>query len=826
MALSSPSPPSSDRKRPFEEAAKGCVPLNAPSLSSPPCKKAARQPAEKSDAIVDLLDDEGGSDDEVEFVGEAKPQKKVRFHEIEHEVKYFKRYPVEGPSPSLSAIDEEETSAHSSSVHPSSEHSRATADFTILSSNHGRARRQLRRISKHDLRAAIKHGVKTPAHPGRVGERRWKFVHNGLVYITDETCRHEITSYREEVRIDPYPVSLQMEERHVETKRILKEEPYLATGHTYIIMDQSGSMRDSDVDGFVSRSHAAYGTLALEFIAEQLNQRGPNQDDLFAESVTLVEMRDEGRAVFDQPQPLDWILFNRLLQRPNIARPSSHGNYNESIQLVAKMMMREYNALLKDGADPEDLPFFSLVFLSDGRPSDFRTLESERRTEILKTLVGPVKERFSFYAMGIGARDTEFGALQSMVNTVAENGGTAQFVHAGVSTVKLSETFSNISSTLTSHRTTLLGDEDANRSEKVKKDFTMRRTGNVVGLKMPSQFFVNGDQHSITRYRFNKGLLRRNADPWIDAKLANHGANGIEVETEPFGRGAERLAYRFHEIKKDGAGCKRVGKTMVAKDSLHLNENETKESFHQDFCHIQRTAYDLAESFNSAVRLAPPLRSATEETKPPTLRFMLPHVYTIKDKGTDEEKGYLVEKMLPGKFLKFNSNNGYVRGAKDGVHSTRTMELVSGKVHLEEFVQAFSHWVYEHTDHKMIVVDLQGVLNEEGRYPEFQLTDPAICTRLGERFGKTDMRLRGIRRFCTTHRCGTVCKGLGLKCITTTPGAEPDNRTAGFHFGGRAGKGGGGGSGRNGSGGRAHQPGAARANGNLGWCIDRSGYKS
>mmetsp|Transcript_24617 Transcript_24617/g.53064 ORF Transcript_24617/g.53064 Transcript_24617/m.53064 type:complete len:99 (+) Transcript_24617:2199-2495(+) len=92
------------------------------------------------------------------------------------------------------------------------------------------------------------------------------------------------------------------------------------------------------------------------------------------------------------------------------------------------------------------------------------------------------------------------------------------------------------------------------------------------------------------------------------------------------------------------------------------------------------------------------------------------------------------------------------------------MELVSGRVKLEEFVQSFSRWVYEHSNHHMIVCDLQGVLNEEGRYPTYQLTDPAICTRYrnGQRYGKTDMRINGIRKFCTTHRCGLVCKGLGL----------------------------------------------------------------
>mmetsp|Transcript_24435 Transcript_24435/g.52819 ORF Transcript_24435/g.52819 Transcript_24435/m.52819 type:complete len:814 (-) Transcript_24435:132-2573(-) len=805
--------PLSDRKRPFEEE-EGFLPLSPPSSSFQPRRKSARLPlfvarvvnnsSSSSDKgsiiggdsgflskgegkivagnheVIDLLgvddnrSDDGTefvkhepsnnpNDDEVKFVKEIKPKKSVRFSEIEHEVCYFKRDPMEQM---FASIDEnEQASINSSGMrHPSSEHSRATADFTVISSHHGRARRSLRRISKHDLRAAVKYGKKVSAHPNiRTGEHRWKFVHNGLVYITDSTCTREITSYKEAITIDPYPMSIPMMEHHTELKRILNEEPYLCTGHTFVIIDQSGSMRNSDVDGFKSRSHAAYGTLSLEFIAQQLSQR-PNQNDLFAESVTVIEMKEEPTAIFERI-PFDWILFNRLLKRPNIARPSYGGNYNESLTLVKEMILEEYNNLLEDGAEQEELPNFSLVFLSDGKPSDCNPGHARERTEILKSLVDSLKGRFSCYAMGIGAPETEFEVLQSMVDTVKVNGGSGQFVHAGTSTVKLSQTFSQISSTMTSNRTTLLGEENiptVNKGPKVQKDFTMRETGKTVGKKMPSDKFIVGKGYTINRFRFDIAAFENKREPWRWADFANYGANGLEIESKPFGKGSERLAYRFHEIKQDVHGCKRVGKTMVAKNSVHLIERETKEAFHQDFCLVQATAYNLAEKYNTAVRTSPLLKSTTEEAKPPELRFLLCHVYTITNDETKEEKGYLVEKMLPGKFTKYNSNNGYVKGVSNGDNNTHTIELASGRVKLEEFIQSFSHWVYEHTAHKMIVCDLQGVLNKEGRFPEYLLTDPAICTRKGQRYGKTDMRLNGIRKFCMTHRCGPVCQGLGL----------------------------------------------------------------
>jgi len=579
--------------------------------------------------------------------------------------------------------------------------------------------------------------------------------------------KREITSYREEIHIEKYPVSLPMMEHHTELKRILKEEPYLCTGHTYIIVDQSGSMREADVDGFRSRSHAAYGTLSLEFLAEQLSSR-PNPQDLFAESVTVVEMREEGEVIFYK-EPFDWVLFNRLLKRPNISRPSFGGNYNKSLEKVSQMIQKEHSNLLSDGVEHGDLPNFSLVFLSDGKPSDTTPAKNvKERASILTSLSVSLKDKFSLFALGVGNREAEFEQLQLMVDTVTKNGGNGQFVHAGISTVKLANTFSQISNTLTSQRTTLLDSALPNpntKMPKVAKDIEQRETGKIVGKTMPSQKYTR-KTHTITRYRFDKD--RSKSNPWQAVDLATHGANGVEVETKFFGKGSERLAFRFHEL----ANQKRVGKMLVAKNSVHLNENETKESFHHDFCHVQSTAYDLAEKFNTAVRNAPLLQSTflptnrEYYTKPPELKFMLCHVYSIKNNTTGEKTDYLVERMLQGKFTKYNSNNGYVRGEKkDTAHNTRTIELKAGKVKLEEFVQAFSHWVYEHSNKHMIVCDLQGVLNQESRYPEFMLTDPAICTRKGKRLGKTDMGLNGIRRFCSTHKCGAVCKGLGLSYI-------------------------------------------------------------
>ena len=79
------------------------------------------------------------------------------------------------------------------------------------------------------------------ATPGRRGEKRWRFTHQGVVYITDETMRHEITSWR-----------LDGGEAVAEAEASDDDRP---TGsHVVLVVDHSGSMRRDD-DGSTRAAH-------------------------------------------------------------------------------------------------------------------------------------------------------------------------------------------------------------------------------------------------------------------------------------------------------------------------------------------------------------------------------------------------------------------------------------------------------------------------------------------------------------------------------------------------------------------------------------------
>lgn len=78
--------------------------------------------------------------------------------------------------------------------------------------------------------------------------------------------------------------------------------------------------------------------------------------------------------------------------------------------------------------------------------------------------------------------------------------------------------------------------------------------------------------------------------------------------------------------------------------------------------------------------------------------------------------------------------------------------------------QAFSHFTYAYTRRKMLVCDLQGVLDEAASPPVFELTDPVIhySSTSGRRqvFGRSDRGKKGVSSFFRTHECSELCNAV------------------------------------------------------------------
>lgn len=83
-----------------------------------------------------------------------------------------------------------------------------------------------------------------------------------------------------------------------------------------------------------------------------------------------------------------------------------------------------------------------------------------------------------------------------------------------------------------------------------------------------------------------------------------------------------------------------------------------------------------------------------------------------------------------------------------------------------DFIHAFSHFTYRHTNRKIMVCDLQGELDDAASPPVFHLTDPVIhrktTNRRKKNYGRTDRGEKGMHAFFKTHKCTKVCEALGL----------------------------------------------------------------
>jgi Alpha-kinase family len=624
-----------------------------------------------------------------------------------------------------------------------------TSEMVFLSSLHGRERRELREIDVVDLQSAVKNGVRSRGHPcPKTGQPRWKYVFGNIVYITDVTSTIEVTSYKQAIDISRAPISKDMEEQHCQDLLTLQEDPYLCATHSIVIIDQSASMKKADVKGFRNRSQAAYGVLALEYIAEQVHQRG---DQKILDAVSVIEMNDTGTLIYDR-QPMDWILFNKLLDRQNLAKPKSHGNYFYSLEAACDLINRELQTA--DDLDPEDLPSYALIFLSDGKPSDHEMPWPQMQQDVLSGMVDKLKSNFSFHAIGLGHAESDFRALQLLASTVKQHGGTGTYHLSALSGAMLTGAFSSVATSVTATRTAKTSGGDLGAPRETKN--VQLRCKSVPQSQRKFDRYLNGVSRWV--YDHQKFMSRGNDWPWTNRGCRNADTAGFDMEKSPFGMGAERLAYMFYEINKKH---RRLGKATVAKETKYVDNEERKIKFHETFCRVQQRANEFAEKFNRQVWKTPVLRPVDSNQKTPDICFLDCFVYEYAHPdGT--KCGVLVENFLQGKFTKYNSNNGYV---KKRAQEERKLELACGEVYYSDFVQAFSHWVYVQTGLSEIVCDLQGVLNEEGRHPRFELTDPCInCKKKKSRklYGKTNLGYNGLRAFRKNHHCNGVCKGLGL----------------------------------------------------------------
>jgi hypothetical protein len=299
----------------------------------------------------------------------------------------------------------------------------------------------------------------------------------------------------------------------------------------------------------------------------------------------------------------------------------------------------------------------------------------------------------------------------------------------------------------------------------------------------------------------------------------------VAMKTPIFEEGVERIVHKFRFLDE---GNHFVGPKMVAKESRFVEQHGTYSArmhYMSDFMRTQALAEEFAKKFNDSLDSLVgrfPLHRKTWLLALPRIKFLEPLVVECVSGRNDrrnklKEFNILIEEMLEGKYEKYNNNMGMVKGQDRSLAEARIKKMddaferrkltykapvcgdlgaieeekeddedgddedifdfqeltpirvVCNEVKDEDFPQAFSHFTYEKSKKKLMVVDLQGTfqINQDGTR-EYRLTDPVIHKHRRSRqlrhwsFGRTDRGERGMRAFWATHQCTAACRLLGL----------------------------------------------------------------
>ncbi len=184
-----------------------------------------------------------------------------------------------------------------------------------------------------------------------------------------------------------------------------------------------------------------------------------------------------------------------------------------------------------------------------------------------------------------------------------------------------------------------------------------------------------------------------------------------------------------------GSGSGTATLTYVAK--ISIDPFEERDSYFQDVI-IQCYAKAYAERYNL---YGPPKK----------VDFVKAYLLELIDRP--QRPVCAVERFISGPYRKHNNNFGFV--SEDERNTP----------------QSFSHFTYEASNHRILVVDIQGVGD--------CYTDPQIHSMDGVGFGKGNMGVRGFDKFLSTHRCNAVCRYLKLPLINSRPddmGTVPQSR--------------------------------------------------
>jgi hypothetical protein len=229
-----------------------------------------------------------------------------------------------------------------------------TSNSVLNSTLHDRQRRDERQIDKATLREARRYGMATRQAQGRI-----RYDYASHVFIYDPQSNSAITSWKKGVldtrankqsdknrnggmscqsrqkkttvptsgtRFER-PVMIAPSEDHQKPAMVdahedlaekIRKSPDKWSSNTVFVVDMSGSMCEDDVNGARCRSDGVWTTLAKDYVKKQLEAETCSLYDV----VSVVLMRENAQVVIEY-EPMDWVLYNKLVSFREVSLPST-----------------------------------------------------------------------------------------------------------------------------------------------------------------------------------------------------------------------------------------------------------------------------------------------------------------------------------------------------------------------------------------------------------------------------------------------------------------------------------------------------------------------